>query len=307
MVTGISSLFWIPVYACLLGSFLIWSSYYTIAKIFKWLTLILFAYVLAAFVSKPDWAAILRSTFLPRVEMSSMYWATLVGIFGTTISPYLFFWQASQEVEEERKQGRTSMEERQGATDAELRKSRNDVVTGMLFSNLIMYFIILTTAATLHAHGQTTITTAEQAASALRPLAGAGAYWLFSLGLIGAGMLGVPVLAGSSAYAISEAAQWRGSLAEKPGLARGFYAVIAAGLLLGLGLDYAGFNAVSMLFWSAVLNGVLAPPLVVIVVLLTGSESVMGDRRNPLWLTVLGWITVAVMTGAGVAMFATWK
>ena len=307
MVTGISSLFWIPVYAGLLGSFLIWSSYYTIAKIFKWLTLILFAYVLAAFVSKPDWAAILRSTFLPRVEMSSMYWATLVGIFGTTISPYLFFWQASQEVEEERKQGRTSMEERQGATDAELRKSRNDVVTGMLFSNLIMYFIILTTAATLHAHGQTTISTAEQAASALRPLAGAGAYWLFSLGLIGAGMLGVPVLAGSSAYAISEAAQWRGSLAEKPGLARGFYAVIAAGLLLGLGLDYAGFNAVSMLFWSAVLNGVLAPPLVVIVVLLTGSESVMGDRRNPLWLTVLGWITVAVMTGAGVAMFATWN
>ena len=307
MVTGISSLFWIPVYAGLLGSFLIWSSYYTIAKIFKWLTLILFAYVLAAFVSKPDWAAILRSTFLPRVEMSSMYWATLVGIFGTTISPYLFFWQASQEVEEERKQGRTSMEERQGATDAELRKSRNDVVTGMLFSNLIMYFIILTTAATLHAHGQTTITTAEQAASALRPLAGVGAYWLFSLGLIGAGMLGVPVLAGSSAYAISEAAQWRGSLAEKPGLARGFYAVIAAGLLLGLGLDYAGFNAVSMLFWSAVLNGVLAPPLVVIVVLLTGSESVMGDRRNPWWLTVLGWITVAVMTGAGVAMFATWN
>ncbi len=307
MVTGISSLFWIPVYAGLLGSFLIWSSYYTIAKIFKWLTLILFAYVLAAFVSKPDWAAILRSTFLPRVEMSSMYWATLVGIFGTTISPYLFFWQASQEVEEERKQGRTSMEERQGATDAELRKSRNDVVTGMLFSNLIMYFIILTTAATLHAHGQTTITTAEQAASALRPLAGAGAYWLFSLGLIGAGMLGVPVLAGSSAYAISEAAQWRGSLAEKPGLARGFYAVIAAGLLLGLGLDYAGFNAVSMLFWSAVLNGVLAPPLIVIVVLLTSSGSVMGDRRNPLWLTVLGWITVAVMTGAGVAMFATWN
>lgn len=307
MVTGVSSLFWVPVYAGLIASFLIWSSYYTIAKIFKWLTLVLFAYVLTAFVSKPDWAAILRSTLLPRVEMSSTFWATLVGIFGTTISPYLFFWQASQEVEEERKQGRTSMEERQGATDAELRKSRNDVVTGMLFSNLIMYFIILTTAATLHAHGQTTITTAEEAASALRPLAGDGAYWLFSLGLIGAGMLGVPVLAGSSAYAISEAAQWRGSLAEQPGPAREFYAVIAAGLLLGLGLDYAGFNAVSMLFWSAVLNGVLAPPLVVIVVLLTGSESVMGDRRNTLWMTVLGWITVAVMTGAGVAMFATWN
>ena len=307
MVTGVSSLFWVPVYAGLIGSFLIWSSYYTIARIFKWLTLFLFAYVLTAFVSKPDWAEILRSTFVPRVEMSSTFWATFVGIFGTTISPYLFFWQASQEVEEERKQGRSSVEERKGATDAELRKSKNDVVTGMLFSNLIMYFIILTTAATLHAHGQTTISTAEEAASALRPLAGDGAYWLFSLGLIGAGMLGVPVLAGSSAYAISEAAQWHGSLAEKPGPAREFYIVIAAGLLLGLGLDYAGFNAVSMLFWSAVLNGVLAPPLVVIVVLLTGSESVMGDRRNSLWLTVLGWITVVVMTGASVAMFATWK
>ena len=306
MVTGISSLFWVPIYAGLIGSFLIWSSYYTIAKIFKWLTLFLFAYVLTAFVSKPDWGEILRSTLLPRVEMSSTFWATLVGIFGTTISPYLFFWQASQEVEEERRQGRATIEERQGATDAELRKSRNDVVTGMLFSNLIMYFIILTTAATLHAHGQTTIETAEEAASALLPLAGAGAYWLFSLGLIGAGMLGVPVLAGSSAYAISEAAQWRESLGEKPSLAREFYVVIVAGLLLGLGLDYAGFNAVSMLFWSAVVNGVLAPPLVVIVILLTGSEKVMGDRRNSLWLTVLGWITVVLMTGAGIAMFATW-
>ena len=306
MVTGISSLFWVPIYAGLIGSFLIWSSYYTIAKIFKWLTLFLFAYVLTAFVSKPDWGEILRSTLLPRVEMSSTFWATLVGIFGTTISPYLFFWQASQEVEEERRQGRATIEERQGATDAELRKSRNDVVTGMLFSNLIMYFIILTTAATLHAHGQTTIETAEEAASALLPLAGAGAYWLFSLGLIGAGMLGVPVLAGSSAYAISEAAQWRESLGEKPSLAREFYIVIVAGLLLGLGLDYAGFNAVSMLFWSAVVNGVLAPPLVVIVILLTGSEKVMGDRRNSLWLTVLGWITVVLMTGAGIAMFATW-
>jgi len=307
MVTGVSSLFWTPVYALLIGSFLIWSSYHTIARIFKWLTLILFAYVIAAFVSKADWVAVFHFTFLPHVEMSSTFWATLVGIFGTTISPYLFFWQASQEVEEERKQGRASMEQRMGATDAELRKSTSDVVTGMLFSNLIMYFIILTTAATLHAHGQTTITTAEQAASALLPLAGPGAYWLFSLGLIGAGMLGVPVLAGSSAYAISEAAQWRGSLAERPGLAREFYGVIAVGLLLGLGLNSAGFNAVSMLFWSAVLNGVLAPPLVIIVVLLTGNASIMGDRRNPPWLNILGWITVVVMTGAGVAMFATWK
>ena len=307
MVTGIKSLYWTPIYALLIVSFLIWSSYYAVARIFKWLTLVLFAYVLAAFLAKPDWTAVIHSTLIPHVEWSGRYWAALVGIFGTTISPYLFFWQASQEVEEERAQGELTVEARKGATNAELRKSRNDVVTGMLFSNLIMYFIILTTAATLHAHGKTAITTAQDAAEALRPLAGRGAYWLFSLGLIGAGMLGVPVLAGSSAYAVSEAAMWRGSLADRPNVARGFYAVIAIGLLLGLALDYAGINAVAMLFWSAVLNGVLAPPLIVIVLLLTSSRRIMENRLNPPWLKGLGWITVAVMTAASLAMFVTWK
>lgn len=307
MVTGIRSVYWTPVYAVMIGSFLIWSSYNKIARIFKWLTLVLFAYVLAAFFAKPDWASVIRSTFIPHVEWSGAYWATLVGIFGTTISPYLFFWQAAQEVEEERDHGELTVESRRGATNFELRKSRTDVVTGMFFSNLIMYFIILTTAATLHANGKTTISTAQDAAEALRPLAGNGAYWLFSLGLIGAGMLGVPVLAGSSAYAISEGARWQGSLADHAGVSRGFYGVIALGLVLGLGLDYAGLNAISMLFWAAVLNGVLAPPLIVIVLLLTGNPAIMGSRSNPPWLAALGWITVAVMTAASVAMFATWK
>jgi NRAMP (natural resistance-associated macrophage protein)-like metal ion transporter len=306
MVTGIKSIYLTPVYAGVIASFLIWSSYDRVARIFKWLTLVLFAYVVAAFLAKPDWAAVLRSTFIPHFEMSSKYWATLVGIFGTTISPYLFFWQASQEVEEERKEGLVTLKQRKGAANEELRQSRNDVVTGMFFSNLIMYFIILTTAATLHAHGKTTIATAQDAAEALRPLAGSGAYWLFSLGLIGAGMLGVPVLAGSSAYAVAEASAWRGSLADRPSPARKFYAVITVGLALGLALDYAGFNEVSMLFWSAVLNGVLAPPLIVIVLLLTNSQKVMGARSNPRWLSALGWTTVAVMTAASLAMFATW-
>ncbi len=307
MVTGISSYYCTPFYALLIGSFLVWSSYYTIARIFKWLTLVLFSYVLAALFAKPDWGAVLRATFIPHVEWSAAYWATLVGLFGTTISPYLFFWQASQEVEEERKEGALTVEARRGATNAELKKSRTDTITGMFFSNLIMYFIILTTAATLHAHGKTTISTAQDAAEALRPLAGAGAYWLFSLGLIGAGMIGVPVLAGSSAYAVAEAAVWRGSLADRRNRAREFYGVIAVGLALGLALNYAGFNAVSMLFWAAVLNGVLAPPLIVIVLLLTGNPAIMGARSNPRWLTALGWITVAVMTLASAAMFATWK
>lgn len=306
MITGIKSMYLVPAYAVAIIGFLVWSSYYTLARIFKWLTLVFFAYVLAAFLAKPDWTAVIRATFIPQVEWSGRYWATLVGIFGTTISPYLFFWQASQEVEEDREKGQLTVDQRKGASNAELRKARDDVVTGMLFSNLIMYFIILTTAATLHAHGKTAITTAKDAADALRPLAGDQAYWLFSLGLIGAGMLGVPVLAGSSAYAVSEAARWRGSLADQPGHARGFYAVIAVGLLLGLALDYAGLNAVAMLFWSAVLNGVLAPPLIVVLVLLTSNRQVMGARLNPRWMKVLGWVAAGVMSAASVAMFATW-
>jgi Mn2+/Fe2+ NRAMP family transporter len=305
MVTGVNSLVWTPVYAALIISLLFWTSYRFIAKVFKWLTLVLFAYVFTAFLAHPDWRTVLRSTFIPHVEWSSAYIATFVGILGTTISPYLFFWQAAQEVEEERKLGRSTVEEREGATDEELRKSRTDVLTGMFFSNRVMYFIILTTAATLHAHGKTTIDTAQQAAEALKPLAGNGAYLLFTLGLIGTGMLGVPVLAGAAAYAVAEARNWRGTLEDKPRLAKKFYAIVAASMVLGLALDYAGFNAVKMLFWSAVLNGVLAPPLIVLVVLLTSSKKVMGDRMNPPLLKWLGWATAAVMAVAAVAMFAT--
>jgi len=305
MMTGVNSLVWTPIYAILITSLLFWTSYRFIAKIFKWLTLVLFAYVITAFLAHPDWRAVLHSTFVPHFEWSSKYIATFVGILGTTISPYLFFWQAAQEVEEERKQGRHTVKEREGATDQELRKSRTDVLTGMFFSNLVMYFIILTTAATLHAHGKTTIDTAQQAAEALKPLAGNGAYLLFTLGLIGTGMLGVPVLAGAAAYAVAEAGNWRGTLEDKPRLAKKFYAIVAAAMVLGLALDYAGFNAVKMLFWSAVLNGVLAPPLIVLVVLLTSNKKIMGERVNPPLLKWLGWATAVIMAVAAIAMFAT--
>lgn len=305
MVTGVSSLVWTPIYATLIISLLFWTSYRSIAKVFKWLTLVLFAYVITAFLAHPNWRAVLHSTFVPHVEWSSAYIATFVGILGTTISPYLFFWEASQEVEEERKIGRRTVEEREGATDEELRKSRTDVITGMFFSNLVMYFIILTTAATLHAHGKTTIETAQQAAEALRPLAGSGAYLLFTLGLIGTGMLGVPVLAAAAAYAVAEARNWGGTLEDRPHLAKKFYAIIASSMILGLVLNYAGFNAVKMLFWSAVVNGVLAPPLIVLVVLLTSNREVMGDRVNPPLIKWLGWATAFVMTVAAVAMFVT--
>src|ERR1019366_437649 len=223
---------------------------------------------------------------------------------------------AAQEVEEERADGKNTVAKRQGATDVELRRARTDGLTGMFFFNFVMYFIILTTAPTLHAHGITKIGTAGQAAEALKPLAGKGAYWLFTLGLIGTGMLGVPVLAGgagdalggpvlagSGAYAIAEAMSWGASLDRKPKLAPKFYGVLAVAMVLGVALDRVGLDAVKMLFWSAVANGVLAPPLIVLVVLLTTDRAVMGDRVNPPLLKWLGWLAAAVMTAAAAAMF----
>jgi len=303
MVTGVPSYYWPPFFALLIVALLFWTSYKSMARIFKWLTLVLFAYVITAFLARPDWMAVLRYTFLPNVEWTRSYLSVLVGILGTTISPYLFFWQASEEVEEERAHGKLTVAERRGSSDQELRAARTDVVTGMLFSNMVMYFIILTTAATLHAHGRTDITTAKEAAEALRPLAGPGAYWLFTLGIIGTGMLAVPVLAGSCAYAVAEGANWRhASLESRPWMAWPFYLVIAVAVLIGLTLDFAGLNAVKMLFWSAVLNGVLAPPLVVLVVLLTSDKRVMGKRVNSPLMRVLGWVCAAAMGAAAIAM-----
>jgi Mn2+/Fe2+ NRAMP family transporter len=226
-----------------------------------------------------------------------------VGIFGTTISPYLFFWQSAQEVEEERALGRKTIAQRRGATDQELSASRRDVLIGMFFSNLVMYFIILTTAATLHEHGLKNIQSAKDAAEALRPLAGNGAYFLFALGVVGTGMLGIPVLAGSSAYAVAESSAWRGSLDGKLKVMPKFYAVLATAVVVGLSLDFAGFNSVRMLFLSAVLNGVLAPPLIVLVILLTSNAKVMGERKNKPMIRALGWVCAGVMTACAAGMF----
>src|SRR5665811_1091520 len=252
LITGIRSLIWIPAYALFIVGLLFWSSYKLIARIFKWMTLVLFAYVFASFYAHVDWRHALAVTFVPHLEWSRGFLAVLVAILGTTISPYLFFWQAAEEVEEGRTKGR-GLADRKNATATDLRSARADTMVGMFFSNLIMYFIILTTAATLRAHGQTDITTARQAAEALRPLAGNGAYLLFTLGLIGTGMLGVPVLVGSCAYAVAEGAVWRGSMDRQPQAAPKFYAVVAVAMVIGLALDYVGLDAVRMLFWSCLL------------------------------------------------------
>jgi NRAMP (natural resistance-associated macrophage protein)-like metal ion transporter len=305
LVTGVKAFFWTPIYTAVIILALIFSSYRLIARIFKWLTLVLFSYILTAFLARPDWGAVLRATFFPQVVWSGAFLATFVGILGTTISPYLFFWQASQEVDEERAQGRTTVAKRKGATDEELRNTRTDVLIGMFFANLVMYFIILTTAATLHAHAITDIQTPQQAAQALRPLAGPWAYLLFTFGIIGTGMLAVPVLAGSAAYAITEAEKWRGSLESRPNVGKRFYAVVVVSMLLGLALDFVGFNAIKMLFYSAVLNGVLAPPLVVLITLSTSNPDVMGKRVSPPLLRYLGWGTAAIMAVAAIGMFLT--
>jgi NRAMP (natural resistance-associated macrophage protein)-like metal ion transporter len=304
LVTGVQPHIWIPVYALGILALLFWSSYKLMARIFKWMTLVLFAYVLASFFAHVNWRQALAVTFLPRMEWSRGFLAVLVAILGTTISPYLFFWQAAEEVEEERTKHPT-LAQRKGSTERELNSARADTITGMFFSNLIMYFIILTTAATLHANGHTHITTARQAAEALRPLAGNWAYLLFTLGLIGTGMLGVPVLVGSCAYAVTEGAAWRGSMSDKPKSAREFYGVMAVAMALGVALNYFGFNAVALLFWSAVINGLLAPPLILLVILLTSKPKVMGKHVNPPLLKYLGWATFAVMTAAAIAMLAT--
>ena len=302
MVTGVPAALCVVGYAGAMVSVLFWSSYRAIARYFKWLTLVLVAYVATAFVNHVDWRAALTATLVPHVQWSRTFFSVLVAILGTTISPYLFFWQAAEEVEEERAMGR-NLHARRGATPDELASARTDVMAGMVASQAIMYFIVLTTAATLHAHGRTTISTAQEAADALRPLAGPAAYWLFTLGLIGTGMIGVPVLAGSCAYAIAEARAWRGSLNQKPRRARKFYTVIAVAMSIGIALDFLGFNSIKLLFMSAVINGVLAPPLILVVLLLTRDAHVMREAVNPPLLSALGWITFVVMTVAAVGLF----
>jgi len=266
------------------------------------MTLVLFSYVLAAFLARPDPAAVIVNTLVPHIQWSREFLFMLVAILGTTISPYLFFWQAAQEVEEDKAAGKRTVGQRSGATAQELRAARTDTVIGMSFSNLIMYFIILTTGATLYVTGQRDIETARQAAEALRPLAGEAAYALFAFGLIGTGMLGVPVLAGSAAYAVAEALAWRSGMNEQPRMAPKFYAVIAVAMVVGLALDYSGFNAIKLLLWSAVLNGLLAPPLIVIIVIACNNPRVMGRHVNGRWLNVLGLGAALVMTIAAIAM-----
>ena len=295
----------VPIALVILG-LQVWGSYRLIAQTFKWLTLALFAYIGAAFYARPDAWAVLRGTLIPTFSLDARFMTTLVAILGTTISPYLFFWQASQEVEEEISMGRRTLEARRGATDRELRYAGMDVSTGMFFSNVVMYFIMLATAATLFQSGRRDIQSATEVAQALRPLAGDGAYLLLALGLIGAGFLGVPVLTGSSAYAMAEALSFRHGLDEKPRRAKLFYAMIVVPTLIGMLINFLGVNPIRALFLAALINGFLAPPMLVVIMLIANDRRIMGERVNGRWTNVVGWATTVVMFLAAAGVVLTW-
>jgi NRAMP (natural resistance-associated macrophage protein)-like metal ion transporter len=302
MLTGVTSHVWVPLFGIVLIVVTVYTSYATFARMVKWLTAVLFAYIAATFLAKPDWHAALAASVVPSLRWETGYLEALVAVVGTTISPYLFFWQACQEVEEERAKGRETIAKRQGATAQELRDAQTDVVTGMCFSNVVMYFIILCTASTLYRAGAHEIETTRQAAEALRPLAGDGAYLLFTLGIVGTGLLAVPILAGSASYAVSELFRWRAGLDFRPYQAKRFYVVFAAAIAAGIALDALKVNAVRLLFLSAVVNGLLAPPLLVLVMLVGGNKRIMGVHVNPRWLSALGWTATAVMAAAALAL-----
>jgi NRAMP (natural resistance-associated macrophage protein)-like metal ion transporter len=283
-----------------------WGSYRLITRVFKWLTLTLFAYIGAAFLAKPAWGDVLKATFVPHLSLDGAYLMTLVAILGTTISPYLFFWQASEEVEEEINLGRKSLQARRGATYAELRTATLDTDVGMFLCNLVFYFVIIAAATTLHARGNTNIQSATDAAQALEPLAGSAAKYLFALGLIGVGFLAVPVLTGSAAYAVAETFGWECKLDDKPREAKHFYTVIAASTLAGMLINFAGINPMAALFWTAVINGLVSPPLLVIIMLVSNNRKVMGDKVNGIGTNILGWVAAVLMFAAAIGMVVTW-
>jgi NRAMP (natural resistance-associated macrophage protein)-like metal ion transporter len=272
-------------------------------KYLKWLTLSLFAYVATSFLVHIPWHQVLRETLLPQLSGSKAYLTGLVAVLGTTISPYLFFWQASQEVEEVKNhKGERALKDAPQQARAQLGRIRKDTYLGMALSNTVAFFIILTAAATLHAHGQTEIATASQAAEALAPLAGRWAEALFVCGIIGTGMLAIPVLAGSAAYAMGECFRWPASLEKRPQQAIGFYTTIAVATLAGIWISLLGIDPIRALFWAAVVNGVLAAPLMAVIMHMASSKKVMAKFTIPLSLRVLGWAATAVMFGVSLAV-----
>jgi NRAMP (natural resistance-associated macrophage protein)-like metal ion transporter len=304
LVTGFNRHLMTAVFVIVTVLLQVFVPYHRYVRYLKWLTLSLLAYAAVLFTVHVPWGEVFRRTVWPHFAANSAAAAVVVGVFGTTISPYLFFWQASEEVEDMRaRQGVAALVQDGRAANPELRRIRWDTWSGMLYSDVAAYFIILATAVTLHVSGVTDITTAAQAATALRPLAGDFAFILFALGILGVGLIGVPVLAGSGAYALCEAMGWNWGLERKATDARGFYGVIAVSVLAGLLIQYSPISPMKALFWSAVINGVVAVPLMVVILILVTKQSVMGAFTASRWILFLGWLATLVMGAAVVFMF----
>ncbi|HMF27720.1 MAG TPA: divalent metal cation transporter, partial [Candidatus Cybelea sp.] len=301
-----SSVFWITLFGGILIVIQVWFSYRHFESVIKWLTVALFAYVVAAFVIHPPWGTVLRHLFTPELHFHMVWLSTLVAVLGTTITPYLFFWQAALEVEEEEQLGRKTEAQRRGATPEEIADMHVDVNSGMILSNAVAFFIIVTTAATLGAHGFHQISSAQDAVRALEPLAGPFAAWLFAAGMIGTGLLAIPAFTASSAYIISDAFGFREGLDEKPKQAPQFYAVLVLGMLIAMTIGFLRIDAIAALFWAAVINGVVAVPLLAVIVTLAGDVRVMGRWASSTIAKTWGWCTVGLMGLAAIAMFAFW-
>jgi Mn2+/Fe2+ NRAMP family transporter len=303
LVSGLSRYVATPLFVVVTLALQIFVPYHRYIWFLKWLTLSLLAYAAVLFTVHVPWGEVALRTFWPHLDFSADAATVVVGVFGTTISPYLFFWQASEEVEDmNASPGASSLLKEGAAAPKELRRIAWDTWSGMFYSDITAYFIILATAVTLNIAGITDIETAAQAAGALRPLAGDFAYILFALGILGVGLIGVPVLAGSAAYALSEAMDWKSGLELKAKDARGFYGVIAVSVLSALAMQYSPISPMKALFWSAVINGVVAVPLMVVIILLVSRKSVMGAFTTSRPIAILGWIATAVMGAAAIRM-----
>jgi NRAMP (natural resistance-associated macrophage protein)-like metal ion transporter len=303
LLVGVNSHVWVVLF----GGGIAWATiqlrYAVIARVLKWLALVLFAYVITGLYVRPPWGEVLRATFVPALPSSGAAWGTLVAILGTTISPYLFFWQASQEVEEEKAMGRRTLEQRRGASREELHNRRVDVGVGTFASNLVMFFIILTTAFTLHAHGRTELTTSREVAEALRPLAGRFATLLYTLGIVGTGLLAIPTLSGSAAYAFAELFGWRQGIDARFAHAPAFYMVVGTSMASGVAMDFANLNPVKALYWTAILNGLLAPFLLAGILVVASDRALMRNQPSSRASRITVALTTVFMAVAAVAMF----
>jgi NRAMP (natural resistance-associated macrophage protein)-like metal ion transporter len=304
LLTGISARIFVVVFGLTILFGTIYFRYVRLASVFKWLALVLFAYVITAFMVKPDWPRVLHATFIPSWPRGHDQWSTLVAILGTTISPYLFFWQAAQEIEEEKAKGHRSAASRRGASEEDIKRRKLDVGTGGFFSNLIMFFIILTTALTLHTHVNTQhIETTKDAVAALKPLAGKFAALLFAFGIIGVGFLAIPTLAGSAAYVFAEVFGFRQGLDEKLGRARAFYGVMGVSIFVGVVLTYSSVKPMDALFLTAVINGILAPFLLVGILIVACDRKIMQNQPSSMLGRVVVGVTALGMAFAALAIF----